>query len=201
MNKIYTTFINKRGYWIKDSIDRNTAFQIQLLFMSMEDCLTQASVSLTLFEHVQLDTNTSDAFIDSLPDSHRSKLPFLYAHMFVFALDYIKKLFETLENPAKVGAIDQQSSIKQIRKSYEQQLPGLDDVRDSAHHVEDIIRAKGRGEKKFTPQGFLQISNLIGNNLTYTAKDGKIQKVEISEKSLQTAQDAVQKVHDCFHWR
>jgi hypothetical protein len=208
MSKIFTTHIVKQSPWLK-GLSPQDAFQVKGMLSQLEDSLVMAALSLTLFEH----TKEKDSFVESLPGQYQSKLSFLYAHEFLYALDTIDKIMATLENIDKMPNIPTlaRDNITRARLDFNNKLPGVNPVRNSAHHVEDRVRGKKTREQDIvlqpvqTPEiaavgGALVISNLSNNRLSYTGADGTLKEVEVSEVSLEIAQEAVQKIIDSFEW-
>ncbi|MDO8498156.1 MAG: hypothetical protein Q7S61_06475 [bacterium] len=210
MTKIYEVNINETGRQIKE-LSSGDSFKISQMIFNLKDQLIKASLALTMFERSQIST---DPFIASLPFSYQIHLHLLYAHAFIFALDEIDKTMSVLESPEKMPNIPLNARLQltKARLDLSTLIPGIKSVRDSAHHVEDRIRLKGNHEKKILPQpvtipglfthqgDVLMVSCLIDNRLSYTAGDGSLQMIEISETVLKHAQSVVQKVFDGFEW-
>lgn len=102
--------------------------------------------------------------------------------------------------------------VASASESFATALPSVVEIRNSAHHVEDRARSKGRNDKPLTLQpidnnmiksagGALVLSALNNNRLGYTLGDGYYDEVEISESSVNAAREAVQAVLDALNWR
>lgn len=142
-----------------------------------------------------------------IPASYLHRVPFIHARTFVYALDGIvkalKKMTELPSTPAGVAA-----ALAALGAA----LPNVVDVRDSAHHVEDRARGKGRRERDLPRQaidshgirapggGVVVLDQLYGNSLAYSVASGHLRDVEVSGATLAHAQRAVQATLDAFSW-
>ena len=141
-----------------------------------------------------------------LPQAYEHRLPIMYAHVVLYALDAIGKTINVLVD---MGI---SSDIALARDTYESAIPHLKAVRDSAHHIEDRARGVHHGSKPLVlqpintqalvaPNGALALSNLFNNKLGYTAQDGHYREIEISKNIVKTAQSAIQEVLNALTWR
>jgi hypothetical protein len=143
-----------------------------------------------------------------VPTAYTRRLPFIHAHTFVFALDGIIKALE------KIAAMPcAPTAAKTACADLKAALPDVVDVRDSAHHVEDRARGKGRGGRKLPNQpvsshgieapggGVVVMDHLYGSHLAYTVASGHLRDVEVSDSTLAVAQRAVQAMLDAFSWQ
>lgn len=140
-----------------------------------------------------------------LPQAYEHRLPFVYAHVILYALDAIGKTINVLVD---MGI---SPSITTARDTYESAIPHLKSVRDSAHHIEDRARGVHHGKKPLVlqpintgaivaPNGALALSNLDNNKLGYTAEDGHYREIEITKSTVKAAQSAVQQVLNALTW-
>ncbi len=110
-----------------------------------------------------------------VPRSYAHKIPFIHAHTFVYAVDSFGKFLDELSDYEVLP-----SALKEIRESFNSQLPMVRKIRNSALHIEDRSRRyaslgdKKKG-KRMQVDGFLGLSNLEGNQLCYTIDDGSYQ--------------------------
>jgi hypothetical protein len=144
--------------------------------------------------------------LGELPRSVAHHLPFLYARAFLFALDSIEKLLNVLsESPVPTAAADAAGHLVAA-------VPGVRQVRDTAHHQEDRIRGLDRRGKPLdlkpidsggihAPGGALVLNNLNGTRYGCTVEDGRFVEVEVTPASLIAARDAIQEVLDSVSWR
>ena len=129
-----------------------------------------------------------------IPVEYARRLPFLYAHLFVYALDSFGKILYVLSK--------EDGTPQAIRVEYEgfvSALPHLKALRDSAHHIEARARALDRRGQPIRVRA-LELSNLWGDKLAYTAEDGQLAEVPINETSARVASSALQRVIDAFDW-
>jgi hypothetical protein len=142
----------------------------------------------------------------SMPEDYAFRVAFIHAHTVLYALDSIGKTIEVL---ARMGLPE---GVATASTAFRSALPGLTDVRDSAHHIEDRARGLAKSGQPLdlrpvdsgaliAPDGrMLGLSNLNGNKLGYTANDGEYREIEISPASVAAAQEAIQCVLDAFTW-
>lgn len=141
------------------------------------------------------------------PEGYLRRLPFIYAHTVLFALDGLSKALGVLARMP-----DLPPGVAAASEAFATVLPSVAQLRNSAHHVEDRARAKGPYEKTIalkpiannmlkSPGGALVLSALNNNRLGYTLANGHYDEVEISEASVDAAREAVQALLDALDWR
>ena len=137
-----------------------------------------------------------------LPRDYTMRYGFIYAKMYIFALDNIGKLLNVLER--EPGA---PSSIVGISDAYYHDLAPLKDVRDSAHHMEDRARGLGKNQKPVdrSPNDSLfgngmALNNMVGNLYSTLLSNGRSGEVEIGTYNLSLATATVQAVIKSFDW-
>lgn len=136
-----------------------------------------------------------------VPRAYVHKVPFIHAHTFVFAVDSFGRFLDEL---AKYGQVP--DDIKEHQKRFNEHLPSVRKIRNSAQHIEDRSRGYGtwrdkkKGEK-MEVDGFLGLSNLEGNQLCYTIDDGSYQKIEVSESTFQILVDTMNNLLPSFQWK
>jgi hypothetical protein len=139
------------------------------------------------------------------------RLPFIYAHVFLYSLDNFGQLLNVIPSGQ-----DLPQKIDTIRKDFNNKLPLLRQIRNSAHHIEDRIRRYGTpSQSKKCVKMNLQpvqnnilrgnfsaviIGNLNGNKLSYTVNDGSYQEIEISIATLNIAVETLQNIINIFKW-
>lgn len=147
----------------------------------------------------------------SLPRSYKSRLPFIHAHSFLYALDSFGKFLDVIADENGIP-----DTVCSIREEFHTALPSLKRIRNSALHIED--RSRGFGSIKQTnrkermklqpisnrmfnlPHGGLVLSSLNGNRLGYTIDDGSFQEIEVSQTTLNITNGALQKLINSFDW-
>jgi hypothetical protein len=143
-----------------------------------------------------------------LPNSYRGRAMILHAKSFVYALDSIREGFKIL---AKMP-IPASSAAQQAVDQFDVAFPDLRDVRDSAHHAEDRIRARYRktrinlkpidnGSISAPAGGALVTDSMMGNRYGGTLSNGSYGEVEVSVASAMVALSAVQDVINASTWR
>jgi hypothetical protein len=135
------------------------------------------------------------------PRSYSGKVPFIHAHSFVYAVDSFGKFLDEL---CDYYAIPQ--AVKEARDEFDDRLPMVRKIRNSAMHLEDrsrryaSVRDKREG-RRMDVHGFLGLSNLEGNLLCYTIDDGTYQRIAISQDTLQVLVETVNMVLQAFPWK
>lgn len=142
-----------------------------------------------------------------VPDAYVSRLDFVHAHTVLYALDGVSKGLAALAGtpglPAPVAAAS---------AAFDDALPSLVEIRNSAHHAEDRARRRNKrgGPIDLKPVsnstieapggGVLILSSLNNNRLGYTLSSGHYEEVEISANSVAAAQTTIQQAFDGFTW-
>jgi hypothetical protein len=147
-----------------------------------------------------------------LPESYKHRLQFIHAHSFLYALDSFGKFLDIIADEENIT-----EKVTSIRDEFNNSIPSLRKIRNSALHIEDRSRGFGTQEQAKkkermklqpinnrmikAPKGALVLSNLNGNRLGYTIDDGSFQEIEVSIKTLNIAIVALQSVINCFNWQ
>jgi hypothetical protein len=141
-----------------------------------------------------------------VPSQFEHRLPFIYARVFLYAVDSFGKLLGVLSQEAGVP-----SRMVGIHADFEAAFPHVRGVRNSAQHVEDRVRGIGfRGKPiEYKPldepfiraSGGVHISDCLCNS-TYgsTMADGHYGKVEVSPESMKKLQRIFQETLNCLSW-
>lgn len=143
-----------------------------------------------------------------LPQEYLNRLPFLYAHAFVYALDSFGRILAVIaaETP------DAPPATADLERRLQREFPDVKGVRDSAHHIEDRGRGVDRHGKPLqlkpmdthlvkAPGGALVLSCLTGDKLGYTAEDGKFAEVSINADRARVLAEIFQGVIAAFPWQ
>lgn len=136
-----------------------------------------------------------------VPRAYVHKIPFIHAHSFVFAVDSLGKFLDELTKYEQVPA-----EIVTHQEKFNELLPSVRKIRNSAQHIEDRSRGFGswkdkRDGKKMKVNGFLGLSNLEGNQLCYTIDDGSYQKIEISASTFKVIVEIMNNLLQSFKWK
>ena len=141
-----------------------------------------------------------------LPSFLQKRLSFIYAKSFLYSLDTIAKLINTLSDQ-----IVDSTEVSKIKSMMGEKFPDLLHVRDSSHHIED--RVLGKHRKKIielqsidsdgikTGGGVLVLSHLSGSSFSCTMYDGHLGKVDVTRETLNIVRDIIQRVIDSFKWK
>jgi hypothetical protein len=134
--------------------------------------------------------------------------PFLFARMFVFALDHLGRALGAL---AKTSGAPQ--GLKATYRAFMDQFPGLKGTRDSEHHRDERQMGLARGKPirphavkipgaVTAPAGaIILVGNLVGTKLTCTSEFGDVVEVDVSLASLKKVEKMVQDALNLFQWK
>lgn len=131
-----------------------------------------------------------------MPKGYMRCLPFMYAKLFVYALDSISRFLDKL---ARIPGVPSEVVKQEI--AFDTAFPTLREVRNSAQHLEDRGRGLGKGGRPLKlSAGVLFLGCLNDNRYGMTMADGQYGEVEVSLQSLQNAQVCIQKTLNAFKW-
>ncbi len=135
------------------------------------------------------------------PRSYSHKIPFIHAHSFVYAIDSFGKFLDELCDYDVIP-----DSAREIRDEFNNRLPMVTKIRNSALHLEDRSRRyasandKKKG-KRMKVDGFLGLSNLEGDQLCYTIDDGSYQRISVNAETLSVLVETINKLLSALPWR
>jgi hypothetical protein len=133
---------------------------------------------------------------------------FIYARMYMFSIDNFSKILNVLVNRSYEPPV----ILDDILKDFNKLFPDIRGVRNSAHHLEDIIRLKGKIKNKIVPielkpvdnlgiRGVALITNsLINNKYGQTMANGEYGEVEVSIETFSELRSLLQKIIDSYKW-
>jgi hypothetical protein len=135
------------------------------------------------------------------PRSYAYKVPFIHAHSFVYAVDSFGRFLDEL---CDYDAIP--TAVREARDNFNNRLPMVRKIRNSAIHLEDRSRRYAspqdkRKGKRMEVEGFLGLSNLEGNQLCYTIDDGTYQRLSVSPETLGVLVETINNVLHSFPWK
>lgn len=145
-----------------------------------------------------------------MPREYEQSLPFIYARVFLSALDTFDKFLGVLSRETGVPA-----EITELHAQVAVSFPNLRAVRNTVQHLEDRARGLGAGRDpkpmKLKPietkmisaptGGVLVLNNLNGSRYGSTMADGHYGEVDVSPESMQRLQEILHSVFHCFRWR
>lgn len=141
-----------------------------------------------------------------LPRSYRMRPPFIHAKSCLYALDTISKSLALLSSH-----VDDVSELDALLDVWNDSMPDLINVRNSAHHPEDRVRGLSH-KNAIYPQpvengmirapegGVLVVDSLNNNRYGGTLSDGRFGEIEISPATVSVAAHVVQAAHNLFSW-
>lgn len=179
------------GHWIAGS-DRDWASETALILSLLEARFVRAAVSYAMFEPITA-INVKQ-FADLKQSKYERCLNGIYATSFVFSLDAISKLLEALKK-----YLNPPDAVLTLISEYETIFGHLKHIRDSAAHIED----RGRGFDKYQekiPANLLVLDTFIERRFAYTAGDGRLYEVELSESTLLSAHRILQGIINAYNW-
>jgi len=141
-----------------------------------------------------------------LPRAYKSRLPFLYARLFLFSLSSIGRL---LEHVSKCDGVPVQA--RAAVRDFASAFPTLTALRDSSAHVDERVAGHARGrqidlkpvENQFINApggGVLIVESLVGNRFTGTTADGGVAEIEVGVGSMKRVQECFQRLLDSLPW-
>lgn len=145
-----------------------------------------------------------------LPREFEHNQPFIYARVFLYALDAFDKFLKVLSQEAGVP-----ENISNLYTELGQMFHDLRKVRNTAQHLEDRARGLGAGRNpqsldlkpienqmiKAQNGGVLVLSSLNGTKYGSTMDNGHYGEVDVSPESMEKLQQILQKTLDSFRWR
>lgn len=146
-----------------------------------------------------------------IPNSYKHRVPYIHAHSFLSAADSFSKYLSVISNDTEI------KFVADLLKEFNNALPTLRKIRNSAEHIEDRTRGYGkpadvRKKQKMELKpinnnlikaengGVLALSNLNGHKLGYTIDDGTYQELDINVDTLKFISDIFQRLINGFEW-
>nr|WP_319389204.1 hypothetical protein [uncultured Cohaesibacter sp.] len=141
-----------------------------------------------------------------LPRGLLNKPPFIFAKAFIHALDLFGKFLGDIakDQATPIG-------INAIRDRYFEELPDLQEVRNSIQHAEDRSKGMARNKKielkkidksKIPIEGTALVnSGLNGNKFGVTMANGHYGAVDISAETIDVMRRALLDVYAAFKWK
>ena len=135
------------------------------------------------------------------PRAYAHMIPFIHAHSFMCAVDSFSKFLDEL---CCYEAMP--SAVKEIRDEFNNRLPMVRKIRNSAIHLEDRSRRyaslpdKKLG-RRMEVSGFLGLSNLQGANLCYTIDDDSYQKIAVKYETLAVLVETTNRLLRVLPWK
>ena len=187
-----------------DALPRDSHTQVSSLLKLLELHLADAAIGLHFYEHLQLvpDLWPADEVerVQGCAQGHADvaysyRAACVHAHTVLYALDGIQKALNKLAEIPGVPA-----RLAEVRDAYQEALPSVVPVRNSAHHREDRVTSAGSRNRRLDPHDLLIIGQLGPKTLGYTLGDGSYGEVEISRESVAMAWAAIQYAIEAFSW-
>ena len=175
--------------WIEGT-DRDWASQNKLALHNIESLFEEAIAAYWKFDPI-----THENVMEWMNEPRYTRiLNGIYAKAFVYALDGISKFLDRIKknlNPPK--------SVEPLITEYKTHFGHLKHIRDSAAHIEDRGRGKDRNGNKLNTS-VIALGCLNEKRYGFTGNDGKYYEIEISESTLHTAKDIIQKIINSYNW-
>jgi hypothetical protein len=187
-----------------DALPRDSYTQVNNLLKLLELHLADAAVGLHLYEHCELvpDLWSPDEVehVQGCAHGHADvaygyRLACIHAHTVLYALDGVQKALSKLAEIPGVPA-----RLAEVRDAYQEALPSVVEVRNSAHHREDRVTGVGSRNRRLDPHNLLITGRLGPTTLGYTLGDGSYGEVEISRESVGMAWAAIQYAIEALPW-
>ena len=177
------------GTWI-EGVDRNWASHNRLALSNVKSLFEEAVAAYWKFDPI-----TAENYMDKMDEPLYVRcLNSIYSKAFVFALDGINKFLFKIQkylNPPK--------PIEKLITEYKNHFGHLKHIRDSAIHIEDRGRGKTRNERPLDT-GIIILGSFIERRFVFTGEDGNQYEIEISDTTLHTAKEIIQKIINTYTW-
>jgi hypothetical protein len=181
------------GHWVK-SDDRDWAMQVGHVLGLVQGLFIEAVAASALLQPMTRDNALE--YIQRKKDEspyegcHNS----MYAKAFVFSLHSIGELLRHLSDDAK-----RPTTVQGLCEEYKRHFGHLKHIRDSAIHIEDRGRGRTRHQKPLKTH-FIILGCFNERRFTFTGEDGRQYEIEISEGTLSTAKEIIQKTIEAYAW-
>ena len=177
------------GNWI-EAVDRNWASENYLTITNITSLFEEAVAAFYKFDPMTYENYQNK--MDEPPYIRR--LNSIYAKAFVFALDGINKLIFKL-----CTFLQPPEPVLGLKAQYELSFGHLKHIRDSAIHIEDRGRGKGRNEKSLNTS-IIILGSFNESRFGFTGEDGKHYEIEISDVTLHKAREIIQNIINSYKW-
>ena len=179
------------GDWITGR-DRDLVFQEQTIISYICDALNEAFISEN--EYTRLFNKEHQLNFEKCLSNNEKYKKQIYAKSFIYNLDIINKLFNTLDD--KVGNENEKHLLHERYKSC---FGDLKHIRDSLMHLEDRGIGKDKNKKPLVAT-VIVIGGFINNCYSYSGSDGKHYQIEISETTINKAKTIIQNLINTYEW-
>jgi hypothetical protein len=197
--KMHIFTLIQPGGWLQWDADERERRDVQALLNLLVQCVTDAAISLDQFQTSRAEAQKHrygpkppGVPQDAEPVSYHHRLPFLHAKSCVYALDTIDKSLVLL---CKLKATPM--AVHEALAEFRNAFPGLNGVRNSAHHVED--RVQGKAWKKHV-DGIFATDILQDSRYGGSLEDGSYGELDVTFASVDHARRTVQAVLDAYKW-
>lgn len=181
------------GHWVSGD-DRDWASQVAHALGLVQGLFVEAVAAYDLFQPI-----TQENALEYI-QRKRDESPYerclnnMYAKAFVFSLNSIGEMLRHLSDDTKSPI-----SIQGQHEEYKRRFGHLKHIRDSAIHIEDRGRGRTRHQKPLRTH-LIVLGGFIERRFTFTGEDGKQYEIEISEGTLQTVRQIIQKLIEAYTW-
>ena len=181
------------GHWVSGD-DRDWAFQVGHALGLVKGLFVEAVAAYALFQPI-----TQENALEYI-QRKRDESPYerclnnMYAKAFVFSLNSIGELLRHVSKDAKSP-----ESVRGLCEEYKKHFGHLKHIRDSAIHIEDRGRGRTRHQKPLKTH-LIVLGCFIERRFTFTGENGKQYEIEVSEATLQTAREIIQKLIEAYTW-
>lgn len=175
--------------WI-EAENRDWASENQLALRNLVSLFEEAVAAYWKFDPI-----TAENIQDRINESTYSRcLNSIYAKAFVYALDGINKLLSRI-----CKNLHPPKSVETLKEEYEKHFGHLKYIRDSAIHIEDRGRGKDRNGNPLNAS-IIILGSFSEKRFGFTGNDGKQYEIEISDTTLLSAKNIIQKVINSYEW-
>ncbi len=181
------------GFWIRHE-DRDWARDLQLLLNCAANEFNDALVAFDLFSpFTAADVQRDSDGIPIREDEVESRRRFLYARVFVYALDAARAFVKIVSELPSLGP-----ATSAACGAFLQQFGYIRDIRNSLQHIEERVREKGYGGRPLGP--IIDLGSLNERRFGVTTGNGQQLDVDISEPYVERFRSALSDVFCSLEW-
>jgi len=171
--------------------DRDWASETQTILHNIESEYIIAVASFLHYKPITLQLSRGQSYCPVSKYNKSIYMTSIYARSYVMSLYLIDRMLKTIENPPDITA-------KAISK-YNYDWGYLKHIRDSIVHLEDRGRGLDKNGKKLSTNIIaLGVYSIKGYD--FTGNDGTIYHIDITEETLPSIRDILQKVIGGYSW-
>lgn len=204
------------------TVDGDVGGEAHWLFREIDSQLSDAQLALKFFKKAE-DEEPPVGDVTSFRDRHQwlravsdrvwrvNQIARMHARSFVSSAEMTLKLLKQLKTVAK--GYDLENAIKRVEERLAEEIPHLANLRNSIQHTDERIRGRaklpGQAVRQIVPEPIdtpkyegpqIHVGILDGDVFRYTAEDGSHSEVSISDTTLASLIQCMQRVMNDGPW-